>query len=188
MNFRGAEAVIEFKDDKAVKTREKKKYRHPTLDEKLRKERTEREVRLLKKAHKYNIAVPEVLENSENSFEMEKIQGDTLRDNLETDFFRILGKEVAALHDINIIHGDLTTSNVIVDENLKIIDFGLAFQSDRIEDKAVDLHLLKQVLESSHSEKAEELWNEFVEGYRKLENSSEILKQLEEVEKRGRYK
>lgn len=188
MVIRGAEAVIEFTGSEAVKKREKKNYRHPELDEKLRTERTDREVRLLKKARKYNVAVPEVVEDSEDSFKMEKVEGEKLRDNLKEEYFEKLGEEVARLHDIDVIHGDLTTSNVIVGEELKVIDFGLAFQSDRIEDKAVDIHLLKQVLESSHSEKVEDLWNAFAEGYQSFEDSSQVLEQLEEVEQRGRYK
>lgn len=188
MTIQGAEAVIEFTDSKAVKKREKKNYRHPQLDEKLRKERTEREVRLLKKAKKYNVSVPEIVESSEYSFKMEKAEGEKLRDNLKKEHFEKLGEEVAGLHEINIIHGDLTTSNVIVNDELKIIDFGLAFQSDRIEDKAVDIHLLKQVLESSHSDKAEEMWNAFLESYKMFSDSSQVLEQLEEVEQRGRYK
>lgn len=188
MRFQGAEAVIELKEDNAVKKREKKKYRHPKLDNKLRTERTDREVRLLKKAKKYNVSVPEVFESRENSFKMEKIDGEKLRDNLNKNYFEKLGEEIAGLHDTDIIHGDLTTSNVIVDNELKIIDFGLSFQSERFEDKAVDIHLLKQVLESSHSEKAEELWKSFVEGYQRFEDSSQVLKQLKEVEQRGRYK
>lgn len=188
MTIQGAEAVIEFTEKTAVKRREKKTYRHPELDDKLRKERTDREVRLLKKARKYNVSVPEVVESSEDRFEMEKVKGEKLRDSLKPEYFEKLGKEVAMLHDIDIIHGDLTTSNVIVDDELKIIDFGLSFQSERFEDKAVDIHLLKQVLESSHSKDAEELWSSFIEGYQKLEDSSQILEQLEEVEQRGRYK
>lgn len=188
MVIRGAEAVIEFTDSEAVKKREKKNYRHPELDEKLRRDRTDREVRLLKKARKYNVAVPEVVEDSEDRFKMEKVDGEKLRDNLKEEYFEKLGEEVAGLHEIDVIHGDLTTSNVIVGEDLNIIDFGLAFQSDRIEDKAVDIHLLKQVLESSHSEKSEALWQAFIEGYRTLEESIQVLEQLEEVEQRGRYK
>ncbi len=188
MDLKGAEAVISFKEDIAEKKREEKKYRHPELDEKIRTERTEREVRLLKKARKYGVSVPEVLEESETGFEMRKVQGEKLRDNLKPELFKKLGKEIATLHETDIIHGDLTTSNVIVGEELKIIDFGLAFQSERYEDKAVDIHLLKQVLESSHSQKASELWEKFVEGYRESGDSGEVLEQLEEVEQRGRYK
>jgi Kae1-associated kinase Bud32 len=188
MKIQGAEAVIEFTDSKAVKKRVKKRYRHPELDEKLRKERTDREVRLLKRARKYNVSVPEVIERSEDSFKMEKVNGEKLRDNLKEEYFEKLGEEVAGLHEINVIHGDLTTSNVIVNDELKIIDFGLSFQSKRIEDKAVDIHLLKQVLESSHSEDAEGMWNSFREGYKKFNDSDQVLKQLEEVEQRGRYK
>lgn len=188
MDRRGAEAVVSFDEDSAEKRREKKEYRHPELDEKLRTERTTREVRLMKKARKYNVSVPEILEESETQFRMRKIDGEKLRDNLKTELFEKLGEEVAALHELDIIHGDLTTSNVITGEELKIIDFGLAYQSERVEDKAVDIHLLKQVLESSHSNQSTEMWEGFMKGYQSMEASGEVLEQLEEVEQRGRYK
>lgn len=188
MDQRGAEAVVSFDESTAEKKREKKRYRHPELDEKLRTERTTREVRLLKKARKYNVSVPEILEESETQFRMEKIDGEKLRDNLQKDLFEKLGEEVAALHELDIIHGDLTTSNVIAGEELKIIDFGLAYQSERVEDKAVDIHLLNQVLESSHSGQSRDMWESFLKGYRGMEDSDEVLEQLEEVEQRGRYK
>jgi len=188
MTFIGAEAIVELEESQAEKKRVKKNYRHPELDERLREERTEREIQLMKKAGKYNVSVPEVVETSDHSFEMEKVDGKKLRDSLDKAKFTKLGEEVALLHDTGIIHGDLTTSNVIVSDDLKVIDFGLAFSSDRLEDKAVDIHLLKQVLESSHSQKADKLWDAFLQGYRSSDESGEVLEQLEEVEQRGRYK
>ncbi|MFT4868365.1 MAG: TP53 regulating kinase-like protein [Candidatus Nanohaloarchaea archaeon] len=99
-----------------------------------------------------------------------------------------LGENVALLHSIDIIHGDLTTSNAIADEEIYLIDFGLSFRSQRIEDRAVDIHLLKQVLESSHPEVSKEAWQNFLKGYSEYEDSEKVLEQLEEVEQRGRYK
>jgi len=99
------------------------------------------------------------------------------------------GTNIAYLHSTEIIHGDLTTSNAMVSNGeLYVIDFGLSFRSQRLEDKAVDIHLLKQVLNSSHPEVAERAWQKFVEGYSEYEKSDEVLEQLEDVEKRGRYK
>jgi len=68
------------------------------------------------------------------------------------------------------------------------IDFGLGFHSDRIEDKAVDLHLIKQALEARHSEIYEKAFSSVLTGYKTSKNYSTTIKQLEKVEKRGRYK
>jgi Kae1-associated kinase Bud32 len=99
-----------------------------------------------------------------------------------------LGEQTALLHKNNIIHGDLTTSNTILkNDKLFIIDFGLGFISTKQEDKAVDLHLIKQALEAKHFQNHEALFKNFSKGYQ-WEESKEIIKKLETVEKRGRYK
>jgi Kae1-associated kinase Bud32 len=99
------------------------------------------------------------------------------------------GQNIGYLHSTEIIHGDLTTSNAMVsDDKLFVIDFGLSYRSQRVEDKAVDIHLLKQVLNSSHPDVADEAWEKFVEGYSDYDRSDEVLQQLKDVEKRGRYK
>ena len=96
-----------------------------------------------------------------------------------------LGKQTALLHKNNIIHGDLTTSNTILSEDkLFIIDFGLGFISTKIEDKAVDLHLIKQALEAKHFQNHTDLFTNFLKTYK----DEEVIKRLEVVEKRGRYK
>jgi len=93
------------------------------------------------------------------------------------------------LHNHLIIHGDLTTSNMILNKEIYFIDFGLSFFSEKAEDKAVDLHLLKEGLESKHYRIWEECFRCALEAYRKEANkSSETLKRLEIVEKRGRYR
>ncbi len=188
--IKGAEATIEIEENRVVKKREPKKYRNSELDERLREERTETEARLIKEAKKYNVKVPEVEKTDESTIEMEKIDGEPLKhflsDNLEK--MREVGENVAYLHKADIIHGDLTTSNTLLEEEIYLIDFGLAFRSQRNEDKAVDIHLLKQVLNSSHPEVSEEAWEKFTEGYKSYKRSEEVLEQLEDVESRGRYK
>ncbi|MGC9309811.1 MAG: hypothetical protein ACP5D2_03915, partial [Candidatus Nanoarchaeia archaeon] len=87
----------------------------------------------------------------------------------------------------NIIHGDLTTSNLIYKNKLYIIDFGLSFISRRREDKAVDIHLIKQALEAKHYSNWQTLYKEFLTTYQPEEKQL-ILSQLEKVESRGRYK
>jgi len=188
--IKGAEATVEIKEDKVIKTRETKKYRHNKLDEKIRTERTKTEKRLIDDARKHGVKVPKAEKTGKNVLELEKIEGRSLKDLVEDspELLEDLGENLAYLHKANIIHGDLTTSNCLVDNDTYLIDFGLAFRSERFEDKAVDIHLLKQVLNSSHPEAAKEAWNSFLEGYSNYEESVRVLKQLEEVESRGRYK
>ncbi|MEI6850166.1 MAG: serine/threonine protein kinase, partial [archaeon] len=89
----------------------------------------------------------------------------------------------------NIIHGDLTTSNMIYSKNeVYFIDFGLGYESSNIEDKATDLHLIKQALEAKHFKYFEKLFNSILKGYKISKNYSLVVKRLEAVEKRGRYK
>ena len=189
--IKGAEASIEIEEDKVIKRREPKEYRHPKLDSKIRKERTETEARLIEDARRHNVSAPEAEIIDESTIELEKLEGKQLKEDLDgrIELMEKLGKNIAYLHSTGIIHGDLTTSNVMIsEEELYIIDFGLSFRSQRTEDKAVDIHLLKQVLNSSHPEITEKAWKNFIEGYGKYEESEEVLEQLEDVEKRGRYK
>lgn len=186
MEYRGAEATVEVNDE-VVKKREPKKYRHPELDERLRTERTSTEARIMKAARKHGANVPPVEKVDETTLEMEKVNGEPLKDVIEPEHLRAYGRNVAYMHSADIIHGDLTTSNAILGGELYVIDFGLSFRSQRIEDRAVDIHLLKQVLESSHPE-LEDSWKQFVKGYSEYDQSDEVLEQLEDVESRGRYK
>ncbi len=189
--IKGAEATIEIEEDKVTKKREQKKYRHSDLDSKIRTERTDTEVRLIKDSKRHNVNAPEAEKVDDSTIEIEKIEGEILKETLNknTSLMENYGRNIAYLHSAEIVHGDLTTSNAMVSDNkVYIIDFGLSFRSQRIEDKAVDIHLLKQVLNSSHPEVTEDSWDKFVEGYSQYEKSDEVLEQLEDVEKRGRYK
>jgi Kae1-associated kinase Bud32 len=193
---RGAEAILIKKDNILVKDRIKKSYRNNELDLFLRSSRTRHESRLLEKALQV-IQVPQVKKTRDFEIEMEFIQGKKLSDFLdnfpEKEALKIceeIGKSAAKIHDKNIIHGDLTTSNMLWQEKEKkvyFIDFGLGFISTRIEDKAVDLHLLKQALKSKHFKRWESYFKEVIEGYNSKDKEA-ILKQLEKVESRGRYK
>lgn len=189
MKEQGAEAIIEVVDGKVLKNRKAKKYRHRELDRKIREERTETEVKLMNEAIKYGVKAPESEKKDDSTISMDKIEGMPLKEVIDErpEILKSYGENVSNLHSADIIHGDLTTSNALVSEGLYLIDFGLSFRSDRVEDKAVDIHLLKQVLNSSHPEVSDEAWENFLEGYRP-ENREEVLDQLEEVEKRGRYK
>lgn len=183
--FLGAEATVKVGEE-VEKNREEKNYRHPELDEKIRKERNSQEVRIFEKARKNGLNVPKVLEESDTKFLMEKIEGKVLKHEIgeKPELAVKLAEQVARLHSIDVIHGDLTTSNAIAGEELYLIDFGLAYHSDRIEDRAVDIHLLKQVFRASHTE---ELWERFAEKYRE-EGEEEVVQKVPEIEERARYK
>jgi TP53 regulating kinase-like protein len=191
---RGAEAILYVNEQgKLVKERIKKSYRINQIDQKLRKFRTRREGKLLRNSP---VPVPEVFEVDENDMKiiMDYIKGDVIKDILDNSrkrkkICRKIGEQVAKLHDNNIIHGDLTTSNMILKNGVVyFIDFGLGFTSDKTEDKAVDIHLLKQALEAKHHKHSKKLFNQVLKGYKKSPNSKEVLARLEKVGSRGRYK
>ena len=187
--IQGAEATVTIKD-KVSKNRKEKSYRHPDIDQKIRRERTKQETRIIEKARQNGVKVPKIQETSDTSFEMQKIPGKQLKRTIEQqpETIKKLAEQVARLHSTNIIHGDLTTSNAILtpENQVYIIDFGLATHSERIEDKAVDLHLLKQILQTSHANQ-KNLWNLFKQKYRE-KGDKKVLEKLPEIEKRARYK
>ena len=193
---KGAEAVLIKKNDQLIKDRIKKSYRISYLDLKLRKTRTKKESKLLQKASEL-IPVPTLIKTDEKEkIEMQFIDGKKLSEHLDTipnslEICKLIGNNIAILHDNNIIHGDLTTSNMIYEEKERkvyFIDFGLGYESSKIEDKAVDLHLIKQALEAKHFKDYEKFFKEILEGYKISKNHKEVLKRLEKVESRGRYK
>jgi len=101
----------------------------------------------------------------------------------------LIGENLAKLHDNNIIHSDLTTSNMILkSDKVYFIDFGLGFESNRLEDKATDLRLIKQAFEAKHSKKSKLYFSSLLKGYYKSKNAKIVLNQLKKVESRGRYK
>ncbi|MEM0475687.1 MAG: KEOPS complex kinase/ATPase Bud32 [Candidatus Norongarragalinales archaeon] len=201
----GAEAIIYREGPRVIKHRPHKSYRHPQIDKEFRESRTRREARVLQKAKQIGLCVPRVLrmKESEGILEIEHVRGIKARDLLEDSKVSMkrklavckeIGRGVALLHTHGIVHGDLTTSNFIVtragqDERVCFIDFGLSFHSDRIEDKAVDLHLFKRALESKHWRRADAFFAAAVEGYKEnCAQAKEILARLSVVETRGRYK
>ena len=124
---------------------------------------------------------------------MENIKGELAKDVLQTSqdrnaIARKIGVLVGKLHASGIVHGDLTTSNMLIKEGkIYFIDFGLGDRSQEPEKKGVDLHLLKEALDSAHSE-FPELFNHVSEGYiSAYDGGKEILAIVEDIEKRGRY-
>lgn len=191
---RGAEAIISRVGDKIVKLRVKKGYRHPVIDEKLRKSRTRLEARLLGEARRAGVPVPKVIgiDEKEGRLVMEFVDGTRIKELLDGEnaekLCRTIGKEVGLLHKAGIAHGDLTTSNMIFRAGkIFIIDFGLAKKTRSIEDFAVDLHLLERALTSAHCKIAERCFSAVLEEYTGIMPHS-VVGRLKEIEKRGRYK
>ena len=190
----GAEAKLFLEGNKIIKNRFPNSYRIKEIDEKLRGFRTRREAKILQKLQAISFPAPKLLKNDEKeNLVIERINGKLVKDALESlDYKKLcseIGKKVAILHNSSIIHGDLTTSNMILNKEICFIDFGLSFFSEKAEDKAVDLHLLKEALESKHYKIWEGCFKCALEAYKKeAKNSNATLKRLEAVEKRGRYR
>lgn len=193
----GAEARIFSDKNIILKDRFRKHYRHPLLDVALRKSRTKREAKILQKVAALHVPVPRLLEQDEEKMQlkMEKIQGMLLREALEEKplfYSKEIARNIALLHNAGIIHGDLTTSNMILEKEegrIYFIDFGLSFFSAKAEDKAVDLHVLKEALEAKHHKVCKECWKTILDEYRKhADRAEEVLHRLALVEMRGRYK
>ena len=191
----GAEAKIFLSNEIINKDRIPKGYRHPQLDKQIRTRRTRSESKILIKAKEAGVNIPKVYETNKFDIKIEFIEGDRLSETLndypekkQFETMKQLGKQTAILHENNLIHGDLTTSNTILKgDKVFVIDFGLGFVSTKQEDKAVDLHLIKQALEAKHFQNHEDLFKQFIKGY-KWQDSDKIVERLEVVEKRGRYK
>ncbi|UZE93600.1 MAG: Kae1-associated serine/threonine protein kinase [Candidatus Pacearchaeota archaeon] len=201
---RGAEALLIKRGNLLLKRRIKKGYRHGRLDWMLRASRTRREARILRKsASVINVPMVKAIDGMsrrslepETEIEMEFIQGKLLSEWLDKvplinalNVCEKIGQNTALIHDIDIIHGDLTTSNMILKgQNLYFIDFGLGFHSSRVEDRAVDLHLLREALESKHFRKGEDYFRAVIKGYKTSKKASLIIERIKKVEARGRYK
>ncbi len=120
---------------------------------------------------------------------MEFVQGQNAKDTLTSDICYEIGCYAALLHASNIIHGDLTTSNFLVKETLILLDFGLSYYSERTEDKATDIRLIKEVFTSAHIS-IRKAFPCFVEGYASIagrKNTDKILENVRNIERRGRY-
>jgi Kae1-associated kinase Bud32 len=179
--MRGAEAVLHkstlLGNPVVVKDRIVKKYRVKGLDEKLRRERTRSEARILHKAKLSGVLSPTVLEVDDFSITMSFISGE--RPKMTKKQAEESGQILARLHDADIIHGDYTPANLLLEgKKMFVIDFGLGFISNDIEDKAVDVFTMLRAI----SEK-----DAFLKGYRSYKKSAKVLKRVKDVEKRVRY-
>jgi Kae1-associated kinase Bud32 len=181
--------VLTRDNQKVIKERVRKSYRIPALDVKLRQFRTRRETKVLEKLALLGIVPQLLFSDNESILETEYIDGKRLSEVLEKEEYAKIAEQIGAtikqIHDKGIIHGDLTTSNMILTNNkLYFIDFGLSFFSEKIEDKAVDLHLLGQALESKHHTISKKMFDII----KKVYGDKDVLNRLEQVEKRGRNK
>lgn len=191
---RGAESVIERHNDVVLKKRISKGYRISQIDIPIRRFRTRREAKVMEKLST-SLDVPKIIEVDDKNMmiKMEFIDGQKLVDIFDGSYKEIcfeIGKIVAKVHNANVIHGDLTTSNMILHSGkIYLIDFGLSSFSERIEDFAVDLHLLFQAISSKHFRVYEDARRMILDSYYKeCLSGKSVLKRLEEVEKRGRNK
>lgn len=185
-----------------VKYRVPKAYRDKVLDQRIRSQRTILEAKIIGVLRVKGIPVPGILlVDPENAIiVLEYIEGILLKQAIGREDFEIIrkvfndvGYYVGLIHKNKIVHGDLTTSNIIIrnkDKKPYIIDFGLAMYSDDIEDRGVDLHLFLRSLESTHPRYADTLFQEFIRGYSKIMGdgyTKAVLDKVKEIRMRGRY-
>ena len=200
---KGAEAelyLIKWNGLKAIKKfRKPKKYRHPILDFQLRKTRTNHEADIIQRVKNYGVSTPILyhVNNESGIIIMEYIEGEKVRDIVDIlgeeerqRLFRKIGYYSGLLHKNGIIHGDLTTSNIIIhSKRIVFIDFGLSEVSYEVEKRGVDLNLMNRMLTSTHFSYLEMLLKAFMEGYRESlgDEAEKALNRMEDVSKRGRY-
>jgi len=201
----GAEAILIKKGNLLLKRRIKKGYRNEELDFMLRTTRTRHEARILEKVSNI-IPAPKIKAingmarkpfNIETEIEMQYIKGKLLSEWLDKfpiskafDICEEIGQNIAKIHNNEIMHNDLTTSNMILKgRKVYFIDFGLSFHSARIEDKAVDLHLLKEALKAKHFKRWKKYFTTILKSYKIASNQAKaVMEKLKKVEARGRYK
>ena len=186
----GAEATISFEGSTVEKRRNPRSYRHPTLDERLRRERTRAEARLTSDARRAGVPTPLLrdIDPRETRLTLQYVGDDDLRERLTEATVARVGRHLAGLHRAGIVHGDPTTRNVRVDterDRVFLIDFGLGYYSNHPEDHAMDLHVLAQSLTGT-ADDADRLWAAVEESYREHGDEA-VLDRLREIEGRGRY-
>ncbi|KAM6248735.1 EKC/KEOPS complex subunit TP53RK [Porphyrio hochstetteri] len=206
----GAEACVYrglFLGRAAVaKLRIPKRYRHPALEERLSRRRMAQEARSLLRCRRAGIPAPVVyfVDYVTNSIYLEDIIGSvTVQDHIysvqqsgnDSSSLLILaekmGELLARMHDEDLIHGDLTTSNVLLRPpkeklDLVLIDFGLSFISGLPEDKGVDLYVLEKAFLSTHPD-TEAMFKTLLKTYAATsKKSGPVIKKLDEVRLRGR--
>lgn len=200
-----------------LKIRFSKTYRHPVLDERLTKHRICVEARLLYKCYKGGVSCPSIyfIDIKKGELWTEWIEGKTVKDKLiewenNIDMYKqtyksimeSIGHHIGMMHQLDVVHGDLTTSNIMVrsqsqeqclpltkltqNDEIVIIDFGLGYVTKMVEDKAVDLYVLEKTFQSTHSQ-SDFMFKYILDSYSKSwKGAKQVLKRLEEVRIRGR--
>lgn len=220
----------------ALKYRPSKPYRHPILDARLTRQRILAEARILAKCRREGVPVPGIycVDEAAGWLMMEWVEGEPVRARVNAwlgnkgeeevnrrgskaeggneelvGLMRRVGAAVGCLHGAGVVHGDLTSSNMmlrpspapkqngavngatkdddgILEGDIVIIDFGLASQGTHEEDRAVDLYVLERAFLSTHP-RAEKLFGELLEGYKEtFKGAKPVLRKLEDVRMRGR--
>ncbi len=176
-------ATSVFGKEAVVKLRHIKEYRIREIDGTLRKTRTKKEARAMYRAREACVRIPALLGVGKFSIYMERVEGILLKDvKKQRVDYEDIGRMLARMHNADVVHGDFTPANIIINKSgAWIIDFGLADISDSIEDKAIDLLLMKRSLDRKRYATLESAYS------KELKNAKAILARLAEIEKRGRY-
>jgi Kae1-associated kinase Bud32 len=183
-----------------IKERKQQLYREPNLDSELRFLRTRLEARIMKVALKRNLSIPQLLGVDLQNLRLilEYIDGTPLgfleHQNKKVDsqkikaFYIQIGIMTGKLHNLDIIHGDLTPFNVLITNNfVYLIDFGLSFFSPELEAKTMDLFILKRAIQAFNPLHYEEQFNNFIKGYEQIIDITTVKKHLKTIAQRGRY-
>jgi len=202
---KGAEASLFLEDwhnrKVIMKRRFPKRYRINALDRMIRSQRTMHEPNIIHKAKEAGVPTPIIfmVDVSNANIIMEFVEGKQVKEVLDdvstekrASLSKQIGKFIGRLHRHGIIHGDLTTSNMILTSygTVVFIDFGLSERSIELEPKGVDLHLMKRTLYSTHYKHAKECFKAVMEGYSESvgkEEAKKVTAKIREIEKRGRY-
>jgi TP53 regulating kinase-like protein len=184
-----------------MKHRLPKAYRLAELDTAIRVQRTLHEPQLIHRAKVAGVPTPTIImvDIDNANIIMEYVKGKQLKTVLNDlspserlHLCRHIGVLIGRLHNNGIIHGDLTTSNMILTSYGKVffVDFGLGEYSEELEVRGVDLHLMKRALQSTHYKYAKECFEAVMEGYTQVmgrETAKSVLEKISEIERRGRY-
>jgi len=204
VEHRGAEATVAVVDDdrggrRVVKRRVPKAYRHPELDRALRRDRTVAEARLTSEARRAGVPTPLLydVDVPNATLTLQHVGDRDLGDGLDPGATESVGRHLARLHEVGIVHGDPTTRNVRVDRcgsanapddqrRTSLIDFGLAYHTGHVEDHAMDLHVFEGSVRATATD-PEPLVEAFEAGYAAVGDNA-VLERLSDVESRGRYR
>jgi TP53 regulating kinase-like protein len=184
-----------------VKARFPKKYRPAELDAKIRGYRTAHEPQLMHEAKKAGVPTPTIflVDMKNAAITMEFVEGKQVKQLLakvskkeRQELCVKIGELIGKMHKHGVIHGDLTTSNMILsgEDKIFLVDFGLGEKNTELEARGVDLHLMKRALQSTHYQFAEECFRNVMTGYSAVlggADAEKVFEKIREIERRGRY-